>query len=68
MRRKIRRVIAKIEMVEPIVERTFQVENRSLYSLYFRGIPPKPTKWRGKKVRLTPTNSKRKKEIIRSES
>jgi hypothetical protein len=55
-------------MVEPMVERTFQDAKRSLYSLYLRGIPPKPTKWRGKKVRLTPTNSKRKKEIMRSES
>lgn len=44
MRRKRSRVIAKIEIVEPIVDRTFQVAKTSLYSLYLRGIPPRPTK------------------------
>ena len=52
---KINQTTPTIEIVEPKELTKFQVAKLSGKSEYLRGIPAKPKKCWGKKVRLTPT-------------
>jgi hypothetical protein len=44
----------------------FHTKKASGYSVYFRGKPCRPAKWRGKKVIFTPKNIRRKTEPIKT--
>jgi len=51
-----KKIIARREIVAPAEETRFQVVNESGKSEYRRGIPARPRKCWGKKVKFTPTN------------
>jgi len=59
-----RRNEAKRLIIEPREATIFQTKKASGYSVYFRGKPCKPAKWRGRKVKFTPRNIKKKTDPI----